>query len=60
MTRRTKCSCGEREDGEHGWFDGWFDADDLAFPLNHDTPPEQVPPGIRWTTFCNRCGSEIK
>lgn len=41
-------------------FAGFFDEDDLAFPLGLDTPKEQVPPGVRWTVFCNECGEEQK
>lgn len=46
--------------GSTSLFSGWFDADGYAFPFNHDTPPEHVPPGIRWTTYCNDCGEETK
>jgi hypothetical protein len=41
--------------GSEGLFSGWFDADDLARSLG---PGEAEPPGVRWTTFCNDCGSE--
>lgn len=51
-----KCSCC----GSESLFSGFFDAEDLAFPLNLDTPKEQIPEGVRWTTFCNDCGAEVK
>jgi hypothetical protein len=44
--------------GEDNLFSGFFDADDLGFPLDIDTPKEQVPEDVRWTTFCNECGAE--
>jgi hypothetical protein len=44
--------------GSESLFSGYFDAEDLAFPLDMDTPAEQVPAGVRWTTFCNDCGTE--
>lgn len=43
---------------------GWFDADDLA--VSHDVQDGRerlvaaVAAGVRWTTFCQQCGSEVK
>lgn len=37
-------------------FSGFFDADDLGFPLEVGDP---TPEGVRWTTFCNECGDEV-
>lgn len=48
------CSCC----GSDNLFSGFFDADDLGFPLDIDTPKDQTPEGVRWTTFCNECGEE--
>jgi hypothetical protein len=44
-----KCPCcGEREE----LFSGYFDADDLA---TDDDSGE----GTRWTTWCQKCGTEV-
>ncbi len=51
MTSGT-CTCGSAD-----LFSGWFDADDLAHPLGLGEP---TPEGVRWTTFCNECGAEVK
>lgn len=42
--------------GSDDLFSGHFDADDLGYPLNIGGA---CPPGVRWTTFCNQCGSEV-
>lgn len=43
--------------GSASLFSGWFDPEDLACPL---AMGEKTPPGVRWTTFCNDCGEEVK
>lgn len=47
-----------RDCGSEDLFSGWFDAEDLGFSLDIDTPRHLVPDGVRWTTFCNQCGAE--
>lgn len=42
--------------GSENLFSGHFDADDYAYPLNIG---DHQPEGVRWTTFCNQCGSEV-
>jgi hypothetical protein len=42
--------------GSDNLFSGHFDADDYAYPLNIG---DHTPEGVRWTTFCNQCGSEV-
>lgn len=54
MTRRVPDQCPEC--GSADLFSGWFDADDYAVPL---ALADKTPPGVRWTTFCNQCGSEV-
>ncbi len=43
--------------GSDNLFSGWFDADDYALPLEMGA---STPEGVRWTTFCNQCGSEVE
>lgn len=57
MARSTPDRCPDC--GSEDLFSGFFDADDYGFPLGIDTPKEQVPEGVRWTTFCNQCGAEV-
>jgi len=45
--------------GSGSLFSGFFDADDYAVSLAIDTPSDRIPEGVRWTTFCNDCGSEV-
>lgn len=44
------------ECGSDSLFSGHFDEEDLAVPQNVG---DVTPPGVRWTTFCNQCGSEV-
>lgn len=44
--------------GSEDLFSGFFDGEDLAFPLPIDARPESIPDDVRWTTFCNQCGDE--
>lgn len=53
-TRRVPDNCPEC--GSDNLFSGHFDADDYAYPLNVG---DKEPEGVRWTTFCNQCGSEV-
>ena len=43
--------------GSDDLFSGHFDAEGYAVPLNVG---DTTPPGVRWTTFCNQCGDEVK
>lgn len=47
LSRTDSCSACGSED----LFSGYFDLDDLA--VSEDTGE-----GVRWTTFCNQCGTE--
>lgn len=43
--------------GGEDLFSGFFGRDGLAVPVDMG---DVEPPGVRWTTFCNECGSEVK
>lgn len=44
------------ECGSDNLFSGYFDGEDLGYPINQG---DTTPPDVRWTTFCMQCGEEV-